>query len=686
MNFKKIIASAVSFALAVQAVSIQVIAEDEIAALERPDSIAENQQQDLLEETSVEADEGETLSDDELLQQVDELVQNYDLPEVGVGFIELTPEQTEAVVRSIDEQNAGEYEICEDYKASLYTFHNDYFRNQLNSDEKNIYDSWVKICSDFMVSTNDIEKSYPDYIIYDPEAVSKERAQQIVTYAYYDHPEFFFLHNGNVTGTYGTKMIIGPYIMDSFKSGSARSSTYSEITDITIQWMNEVNKLPNDLAKEKYIAETICNTVTYIKNYPEDQSLYGSLIRKEAVCNGYAMEMSYFCNAAGIDCITVVSNTHAWNNVNLFGEWYIVDTTWMDQITYIYYKWFNINTETMLQRDSGNSHVIDTSKYTNIVLPSCTKLDPQVPAESSVAINDANFPDDTFRSYVSQNFDKDNNGELSQSELNAVTSINVAGTENKFNTVADLTGIGYFKNLSSLDCSYNQLTGLDLSENTALKTFNCKGNSYAIGIVSKRYYLDNLPNCFDAAKASYWRGAEYNSASNLLQYFISDTAVYNYDCGNGYTATFKLKANFVIQYQPADTSVIEGLDTSLTVSVVGSDLTYRWQEYSDGKWYNISGAESSELVLDNAAYNMNGRKYRCNITRLNAATVSSTAVLTVIPAESVTASEVADMSSTDAAKFVNAFTARYNESGKDCYVLNAAQVSAIETVLANDFS
>ena len=41
----------------------------------------------------------------------------------------------------------------------------------------------------------------------------------------------------------------------------------------------------------------------------------------------------------------------------------------------------------------------------------------------NVAINAENFPDSNFRSYVSENFDTDSNGVLSNTEIIAVTTI-----------------------------------------------------------------------------------------------------------------------------------------------------------------------------------------------------------------------------------------------------------------------
>ena len=101
-------------------------------------------------------------------------------------------------------------------------------------------------------------------------------------------------------------------------------------------------------------------------------------------------------------------------------------------------------------------------------------------AWADVKINETNFPDENFRNWVlSQSYGTD--GILTDNEIAGVTSINVAN-----NYVKNMQGIEFFTALTNLDCSYNQLTLLDVSKNTALTILNCNGN----GITS----LD-LHNC-----------------------------------------------------------------------------------------------------------------------------------------------------------------------------------------------
>lgn len=60
-------------------------------------------------------------------------------------------------------------------------------------------------------------------------------------------------------------------------------------------------------------------------------TIYGTLVRKKALCEGYAKSFSYLCNLAGIENVIVTgqaSVAHMWNMVKLGGNWYHVDVTW----------------------------------------------------------------------------------------------------------------------------------------------------------------------------------------------------------------------------------------------------------------------------------------------------------------------------------------------------------------------
>lgn len=93
-----------------------------------------------------------------------------------------------------------------------------------------------------------------------------------------------------------------------------------------------------------------------------------------------------------------------------------------------------------------------------------------------IAINETNFPDAAFRTYITK-FDTDNNNSLSQTEIAAVTKIDVnSDTYGVAQKISSLKGIEYFTDLEELECRGNYLVELDVSALTNLESLNCADN------------------------------------------------------------------------------------------------------------------------------------------------------------------------------------------------------------------
>ncbi len=110
-------------------------------------------------------------------------------------------------------------------------------------------------------------------------------------------------------------------------------------------------------------------------------------------------------------------------------------------------------------------------------------------ANTDVAINEINFPDEIFRTYVDNNFDTTDDGFLTDEEIAAVTQIDVS-----YMGISDLTGVEFFSALEQLDCFANSLTTLDLSSCTALESLYCYYNALTDLDVSNNAHLKIL-NC-----------------------------------------------------------------------------------------------------------------------------------------------------------------------------------------------
>ena len=143
------------------------------------------------------------------------------------------------------------------------------------------------------------------------------------------------------------------------------------------------------------------------------------------------------------------------------------------------------------------------------LLPASDSFGATVRADGeTVEINETNFPDENFRKYVANSFDSDKDGVLSDVEIDTVIEISVPDSG-----IADLKGVEFFVHLNKLDCSTNQLTGLDVSMNTELQTLICFENKLEKLDVNQNSMLEHL-NCSQNELAEL--NVSYNSALNEL--------------------------------------------------------------------------------------------------------------------------------------------------------------------------
>ena len=102
---------------------------------------------------------------------------------------------------------------------------------------------------------------------------------------------------------------------------------------------------------------------------------YFSLLWGCGVCTDYAMAYQLLMDMAGIPCGMVTNASHAWNIVQLDGEWYHVDTTWDDPTPnregYVRYDYFLKSDSYMSQDhfDYESEHPCTSTKYDNANLP-----------------------------------------------------------------------------------------------------------------------------------------------------------------------------------------------------------------------------------------------------------------------------------------------------------------------------
>ena len=82
--------------------------------------------------------------------------------------------------------------------------------------------------------------------------------------------------------------------------------------------------------------------------------------------------------------------------------------------------------------------------------------------------------------------------------------------------------------------------------------------------------------------------------------------------------------------QPADKSVTEGETATFTVNATGSDLSYQWQQNTNGSaWTDITGETNATYTIETTTMDMSGTQYRCVVKNTINEVTSEAATLTV---------------------------------------------------------
>lgn len=163
-------------------------------------------------------------------------------------------------------------------------------------------------------------------------------------------------------------------------------------------------------------------------------------------------------------------------------------------------------------------------------------------------------PDNNFeQALISLGFDDVLDDNVLTANINTATYLNLYNY-----AISDLTGISGFSALTSLSCSNNQLTTLDVSQNTALTFLTCNSNQLTSINLSGNGALLNL-NCSNNALTTL----------NLSQ----NTALTSINCSNNLLSTLDLSLNTALETltcfnnQLTSLNVSQNLElTSLTCS------------------------------------------------------------------------------------------------------------------------
>ena len=284
------------------------------------------------------------------------------LASIGIGAIT----SDNGVIKQSNEtkQRAERESIIEKIEADLYTEKTKTEKTPSKNDLKELIkekdfgtvnedDSFTSKIGNYKIEFSD---TFSDTLSTDDGAEQLGKDYQTAIEAFmHDNPELFYIDVNkmllNIETT--TKFLrtthnvyISPasgktYLSDDFGNVDQIKLAINQVENIK---NNIINSLTGtDYDKIMKIHDYLVDNIDYDSTYQATgtYSIYGALIGKKCVCEGYAKSLKYLANQAGIKCEIMQgtgtnssgqTESHAWNCVKIDGIWYEIDATWDDPI------------------------------------------------------------------------------------------------------------------------------------------------------------------------------------------------------------------------------------------------------------------------------------------------------------------------------------------------------------------
>lgn len=275
------------------------------------------------------------------IQEVTE-VGDTELPTGGLKHlqqVEITADELPEIY--VEKRNANS-RGASIYSSEWDKYSTNYYYNQLNENEKALWDALDAMCLDYMTGTESLSATGTDSgLLYITKRVmytglTKSSASTVAMMFKVSNPQYYFLDAWTSNISAGSGGYVALTVLADFANGIARQTATNQMKTVIDSWMVQINAQPTEWAKEKLAHDLICEKVVYDNAYmsstqnPYNQVAYSVFCTDSTVCAGYSQAMQLLMNAAGIDCAVVTSEEHEWNIIRINGTWYYLDITWDD--------------------------------------------------------------------------------------------------------------------------------------------------------------------------------------------------------------------------------------------------------------------------------------------------------------------------------------------------------------------
>ena len=213
------------------------------------------------------------------------------------------------------------------------------------------YDKFKEIFSKVKVKKDEfsVEKMAENYtnVAEITQKISFEDMIPVYTKFMLDHPEFFW-YGTHYTGI-GYENKLTSFEVDQLYNSNQIKMMQKGIDEVANQIIASIPKGANDFEAELVIFDWLSSNVKYDLSGTNAYTLYGALIDRRCVCEGYAEAFVYLCAKVGIPAICIigdgdngtVTERHKWCAAQIGGQWYLVEPTWANSSTTKRYLYFN---------------------------------------------------------------------------------------------------------------------------------------------------------------------------------------------------------------------------------------------------------------------------------------------------------------------------------------------------------
>lgn len=150
--------------------------------------------------------------------------------------------------------------------------------------------------------------------------------------------------------------------------------------------LNGISSDMSEYQKVQYLHDYLAKSITYDESGSFAHNIYGALVEKRAVCDGYAFAFQYLLTQIGMESrivygISLENVPHAWNVVKIDGNYYHIDVTWdspLDGASEIVYTNFNLTDQQVMENRIIHSPFIGepSGEYDCFVpIPHCENTD-----------------------------------------------------------------------------------------------------------------------------------------------------------------------------------------------------------------------------------------------------------------------------------------------------------------------